>query len=674
MPLRCATEEIVHGTVVRDPYRWLEDRTLPETVDWIRTEQRRCSEYFAACPGLGVIERRVGHYLDVEIIDQPACIRDRYFYRKRPPGQEQGSICVCRASGGGERELVNPSQNGPFTSVGIYRISSDAAFLAFEQKRNGGDRREIHFLDVNRGAILPNTIPLGYASGLAFSDSGYFFCHEIDQSSDEHTICYESFGSARQARTIFRVPRASNSRLILRASERWLGALRLRYEGRDIVTDFWVRELRDDVADWTSVFRGRRGLSSPILWRDRILVLIETRSGSSQLITVSPRGEELGVFVPEKKAPLRQIGLTRDRIFVAYVEYGASAIDAWTYSGQQTDSVPLPHGGTVRMLSSPAEETESLFYTFESFELPPAIYQHQTTTNKSLLWHQRGPIDPSRCRQVHEATILSKDGERIPLTLVSAGCKGMPIGLRPALMTSYGGFGAATTPQFSALASILIEFGAVLALPHVRGGGEFGKAWHDAGRARNRQTSFDDFIVAAEWLCDQRVTTPARLGIFGGSNSGLLVAAAMTQRPELFGAMLCIAPLLDMVRYESCDKAAKWRREYGTVEDEEDFRALYAYSPYHHIAEDVDYPPVLFVTGDEDDRCNPAHVRKMAARLLQRSAQRSAVIVDYSQERGHSPVLPLSVRIRALARRIAFLCRELRITVPEGGFDGTPRP
>jgi len=184
--------------------------------------------------------------------------------------------------------------------------------------------------------------------------------------------------------------------------------------------------------------------------------------------------------------------------------------------------------------------------------------------------------------------------------------------------------------------------------------------------------SFDDFIAAAEWLCQQGLTTPDQIGIFGGSNSGLLVAAAMTQRPDLFGAVVCIAPLLDMVRYEVFDQAVKWRREYGTVEDPDEFRALYAYSPYHRVAEDVNYPAILFVSGDKDDRCNPAHVRKMAARLQRRSAQRSPVIVDYSEERGHSPVLPLSVRVPALARRVAFLCRELHIPVANGGCDETP--
>jgi prolyl oligopeptidase len=241
-------------------------------------------------------------------------------------------------------------------------------------------------------------------------------------------------------------------------------------------------------------------------------------------------------------------------------------------------------------------------------------------------------------------------------------------------MTSYGGFGVSATPLFSVLVAIMMELGAMFAIPHIRGGGEGGKQWHDAGRARNRQLSFDDFIATAAWLCQQGLTTPDQIGIFGGSNSGLLVAAAMTQRPDLFGVVLCIAPLLDMVRYELFDHAVKWRQEYGTVEDPEDFRALYAYSPYHNIAEDLNYPAILFVTGDKDDRCNPAHVRKMAARLQGRSAQQSPVVVDYSEERGHSPVLPLSVRIPALAHRVAFLCRELHIPVVSGGFDETPCP
>jgi prolyl oligopeptidase len=239
------------------------------------------------------------------------------------------------------------------------------------------------------------------------------------------------------------------------------------------------------------------------------------------------------------------------------------------------------------------------------------------------------------------------------------------------IMTSYCGFGASMTPRFSVLVTLLIELGAMFALPHIRGGGEFGRAWHEAGRRRNRQAAIDDFIASAEWLCSTRRTNPELLGIFGGSNGGLLVGAAMTQRPDLFRAVLCIAPLLDMLRYERFDRATEWRREYGTVEDALDFQALYAYSPYHHVTSSTNYPSTLFVAGDKDDRCNPAHVRKMAGALQNRPAQTSPVIVDYSGERGHAPVLPLSVRVSALSRRIAFLCRELKIIVPDGGGDET---
>jgi prolyl oligopeptidase len=650
MPLTDSIGEIIHGTAIRDPYRWLEDRNLPETEDWIAAQQRHSEWYFRSRPDLGVIERRVRHYLDVEALDQPACVRDQYFYRKRPQGQEQGQICMRGTSGGSERVLIDPSRDGRFASVSIHRISSDAAFLAYEGKRGGGDQKEIRFLDVNTGTILPNMIPLGYARGLAFSQTGYYYCREIDENSGEHRICYESIGSVGRVSVAFRVPRTIGSPLGLRNNDRWLGAIWFRPEGRDIVTDFWIRELHDESADWVHVIQSRRARYSPFLWRDRIFALVETESGSSQLIELSPNGEEMGVFVPEKHSPIQQIVCTRDRIFASYVEQDTTTIDAWLFSGQQADSVSLPREGTVRMLPSPAKETDSLFYSFESFDVPPAIYELHASTNLAVLWHQQQPTKSNRCAKVQNSIIQSKDGVQVPLTLVTLEPTEATTGPQPAIMTSYGGFGATMTPQFSVLATILMELGATLVVPHIRGGGEFGKAWHDAGRGRYRQTSFDDSIAAAEWLRNQGTTTPCRLGIFGGSNSGLLVAAAMTQRPDLFGAVLCIAPLLDMVRYEQFDRAVKWRREFGTVEDLEDFRALYAYSPYHHVAADVDYPPILFVTGDKDDRCNPAHVRKMAARLQGRPAQKSTVIVDYSQERGHSPVLPLTFRRVARSR------------------------
>lgn len=670
MPLTQSVDEIIHGCLVRDPYRWLEDRNRPETADWIRTQQRLCKEYFESCPGFNAIERRVRNYLDVEVVDQPACVGGRYFYRKRSAGQEQGAICTRELSSDTERTFVDPAEDGPFTSVGIHRISPDGSLLAYELKRGGADRKEIGFVDVTTGAILPKRIPLGYGRGIALSRNGVFYCHETDLTADEHTICYEDFSEA-QSRVVFRAPRTKRSRLLLTGNAHRLGAIWLHPEGPNILTDFWIADLADETPDWNETFRNRRAQCGPILCRDRILVLVETDSNSSQLIELSTNGKHLGMFVPERETPIQQIAITLDRIFVSYLHRGIASIDVWLLTGERADPVDLPKGGTVEILPPLAQESDSFFYTFESFDVPPTIYEHHAGTNTSVLWHQRGPADRIRCSKVQEAIFPSKGEADIPLTLVTGECGDILHGPRPAIMTSYGGFGVTVTPQFSVLAAIMMELGAAFALPHVRGGGEFGKAWHDAGRARNRQAAFDDFIAAAEWLCRHGVTTPRRLGIFGGSNSGLLVAAVMTQRPDLFGAVLSIAPLLDMIRYEKFDQAMKWTPEYGTVENPEDFQALYAYSPYHHVVEDMDYPATLFVSGDKDDRCNPAHVRKMAALLQERPAQMSPVIVDYSEERGHSPVLPLSVRIRALARRIAFLCRELQILIPDGGNDET---
>jgi len=222
------------------------------------------------------------------------------------------------------------------------------------------------------------------------------------------------------------------------------------------------------------------------------------------------------------------------------------------------------------------------------------------------------------------------------------------------------------------LVKILLDLGVLFALPQIRGGGDLGSAWHNSGRRRQRQTAIEDFLAAAEWLCARHLTTPRRLGIFGGSHSGLLVASAMAQKPALFRAVICIAPLLDMVRYEHFARAERWKSEYGTASDPDDFRALLASSPYHRVHPDVNYPATLFVTGDQDERCDPAHVRKMAARLLNRAAQAKAILVDYSAERGHAPVLPLSVRTEALARRLAFLVRELQIELPEEGSGDAP--
>lgn len=667
VPPFCPVEETLHGVQVQDPYRWLEDRALPETERWIQEQRVRCDAYFSSCDILKTLRSRVLGFLNVEVVDQPAKAGGHYFYRRRDRNQEQARIYVKNADTGIERLLVDPSVQGPFTSVGIHRISDDASLLAYEIKCGGGDTKEIRIVDVGSGHILPDGIGRGYARGFAFATdlNGFYYCQEFSSSARNHLIQFHSLFGLTADRVVFERASVPGSRLVLIADTIHLGALWIHRHGLEEVCDLFVASREQD-EDWRPVFVNKKLPHSPILHAGRIFVLSYESALNGQIVELTLDGRELHTVVPESQTSPRQIVIAGGRFFIGYLQNGRPRICNWTAEGKESGEIEVPPAGTIQVLPQLAPPAEGFFYTHESFAQPPLIFEFRTGIEKSspLNNHDVLATQPE-CLEVRALSFTGKDGTSIPLTLVAR--NGIAhSGTQPIIMTSYGGFGVPMTSQFSVLATIMMELGAILALPHIRGGGDFGRSWHDAGRARNRQTSIDDFIAAAEWLCAEGITIPTKLAIFGGSNSGLLVGAAMTQRPDLFRAVLCIAPLLDMIRYERFDQAVKWQSEYGSVESAEEFHALYGYSPYHHIRMDVDYPATLFVSGDQDDRCNPAHVRKMAARLQERAAHSNPILVDYCEKRGHSPVLPLSVRVDALARRLAFLSRELGIEIPRG--------
>ena len=661
-----ATEDLIHGVRVRDPYRWLEQRDLPQTQHWLSDQQEYCDQYFSRCGDMDPIRKRVAEYLDVEVVDQATSVGERYFYRCRKAGQEQGSIYVRDGRGGKNRLLVNPGDGGPFASVGIYRISEDGRYIAYEFRHGGQDRKGIRFADADNGVILPDQIALGYAKGLTFDPDrqGFYYCHETLPGNSEHTIDFQSFNRSGVNEAVFRAPRSSGSRLVLVSDHVHLGAFLMRETGIGEVADFWIAR-RAEPTVWRLVFACRQPPQCPVLSNGQLFELSYSESRHGRVVELSQRGAWIRTIVSEPDAPIQQVRFSGGLIYTLHRHDLTQSLLIRSFSGADHGEVVLPTGGTVRLLPN-LNESGGLFYTHESFTQPIAIYEYMPAVRQSELWHQRSAPKGMPDISVNRVRYASVDGTEVPMTIVRTKDRAdaQPA---PAVMSSYGGFGVASTPQFSVLVSILLEHGALFALPHVRGGGEFGHAWHEAARGRKRQASIDDFIAGAEWLCDNKLTSPEMLAIFGGSNSGLLVGAAMTQRSGLFRAVLCIAPLLDMVRYEQFGFASRWKREYGTVDNADDFRALHSYSPYHRIEEEIDYPAVLFVSGDQDDRCSPAHVRKMAARLQGRPVQQRPVVVDYSEQRGHSPELPLSVRTEALTRRIAFLLHELKIVSDKGG-------
>ena len=366
-------------------------------------------------------------------------------------------------------------------------------------------------------------------------------------------------------------------------------------------------------------------------------------------------------IVPQSDRRIQQFTVAGDRIFVTRVDRFSTQIEAFGIKDGERKDVPFSPHGTIDLLN-PTNRTDSLFYSYTSIAQPPTVYCYSTREEKSCLWQEANvPFDPSVIA-VEETSYPSKDGTSIPLFL-AARRDLLHSGPLPTFLTGYGGFGSCVTPRFTAFATFLIEQGLLFAVPALRGGSELGEQWHRAGKRENRQNSFDDFIAAAEWLISEGRSARGRIAIGGGSNAGLLVGAAITQRPDLFRAAICLGPLLDMTRYHLFDFAAGWAEEYGSPEDERDLHSLLAYSPYHRVQDGADYPAVLLISGDADTRCNPMHARKMAARLQAANRSEHPILLDYKPDWGHTPVQPLSAKIEALTDRLAFLCHELGVHV-----------
>lgn len=657
-------EDRLHGVVVQDPYRWLEDRTLPETEEWIREQRRRTDAYFAECHDLTAIRQRVRKYCDIEMIDHPAKIGDRYFYRLRAPGEEQGRIYVRDGVAGVKRLLVDPSAEGPFVSVGIYRISADGGILAYERKEGGEDKSSIRMVDVRTGATLPSAIEKGYARGFGFSpeNRGFFYCHACT-NEDQHTVRFHAFDDSPAEHVVFRVERSRRSRLTLLADSAHLGVARIHEVGGELVQDLWISERRDPTI-WHRVLIAVSMPCSLILSNGRVFALRYDRASDAEVAELTLDGNAIRTIIREEGSTTRQVMIAGSTVYIHACKNSRPVLRSSLLSGRHLPDISLPENGTIELLPNFGDGS-SLFLSYESFACPQTIFEYVPDSGALFSWTKRSLGNESSSVTVRHTSYRSFDGTEIPVLFAGhrLGKTGSP---SPVIMTSDGGFGVSLAPRFSILVSLLLECGAVFVVPFVRGSGALGEAWHDAGRRRKKQNSFDDFIAAAEWLCTEGITTAQQIAIFGASNAGLLAGVALTRRPDLFTAVVCIAPLLDMVRYEHFDQAENWKEEYGTCDDEQDFRALYAYSPYHHVSASTQYPSILFIAGDKDDRCNPAHVRKMAAHLLRDAAPNASVLVDYSTERGHVPAMPVSAKIEALGRRVAFLCRELKLPLPKG--------
>jgi prolyl oligopeptidase len=658
--------EILHGVPITDPYRWLEDQESPQTRAWIEAQTRYARSYLDGIPGRDRIRARIRELLDVETYDSIQKSGSRYIFRKRLPGQEQPSIFLREGADGDDQLLVDPAERGTgkYTAVKPLRVSPDGRLLLYEIKEGGERTGTFEILDIEQRRTFPDVLPRGYLRSFVFAPDcrGFYYVHEsADGAGRCHRAAYRhvletKFSDDQQ---IFFAGESQNIRLHMVAGKEQLGFLVYRLLDRTY-TDFYLWPFDSKDAPRFFIENAGYKLAPLLLDNGRILAITDRDTPDFRIIEIrraDGRDPQFIDLIQTNDARIQSWVVTQDAIFVSYIRGTQTEVDIFDLAGRKLGQLSIEKDETVRLLHG-SSNVDELLLERESFTKPIQIWRYSTRDTEPKVWAERQIPFESQNYDHKQVWFTAEDGVRIPMFLV--GKRGvLENGSRPTIMTSYGGYGVAMTPQFSMFVAFLMERGCLFALPNIRGGSEFGAEWHNAAKRRRRQVAFDDFLCAAEWLIKTGQTAPGRLAIFGGSNSGLLVGAAMTQRPDLFRAVLCMVPMLDMLRYHLFDNAHVWKDEFGTSEDTEDFSVLASYSPYHNVCNGTAYPATMFVSGDRDQNCNPLHARKMTARLQAANSSEHPIILDYCPFRGHSPVLPLSERIEGLTDRMAFLCEQL---------------
>ncbi len=661
--------DVFHGVPVTDPYRWLEDQDSPRTRAWIEEQTHYARAYLDSIPGRDRIRERIREFLTVETYDSLQKAGSRYFFRKRLPDQEQPCIYMREGTDGEDLLLLDPSERGTgnYTAVKPLRVSPNGRLLLYEVKEGGERTGTFELLEIETRKRLPDLLPRGYLRGFAFAPDGksfYYVLEALDAKRPFYRAAYQHVlgTSSSEDREIFVAGEDEKLRLALLSDKQRLGFFVYRFLDKTLA-DIYLQPFEGSVPP-ELIFSRIDYMLGLRLMDDKILAITDRDAPNRRIVEIRLRENQEHEWIDivrESDTLISNWLIVGDSILVSYVKDMQHRVFMFDFSGKKTGEMAIRSDETLRIIGGSPDGDELLLET-ESFTEPIGIFHYSAKTNQRTLWAKRSaPFDSSDFSH-SQIWFMSKDGTRIPMYLV---------GLRdvlkrsgsPTIMTSYGGYGVSMTPQFSIFVAFLMERGCLFALPNIRGGSEFGVEWHNAAKRRNRQTAYDDFLCAAEWLLKTGRTAPGKLAIFGGSNSGLLVGAALTQRPDLFRAVVCMVPMLDMLRYHLFDNAHVWKNEFGTVDDPEDFTVLARYSPYHQVRDGIAYPATLIVSGDADRNCNALHARKMTARLQAANLAEHPIFLDYSKFRGHSPVLPLGERVGALTDRMAFLCDQLQLPV-----------
>jgi prolyl oligopeptidase len=654
--------ETLHGVSLTDPYRWLEDQNSPETRAWITAQMSYTQAALAKVPQRTRIHGRLAELLKVDTSEGPRVRNGRYFILKRRATQDQSILYYRQGADGQDIVLVDPNPLSPdhTMSVDLMDASQDGKLIAYGLRQGGRDETTVRFRNVDTHGDLADTLPtaLYFSVSIKPDQSGAYYVKRLEAGP---RVFYHAMGTdaARDA-VVFGAPFGPTQLGGCEISEngRWLFCQIATGSAGDKV-DIYAQDLASS-GPMKALVTGIDARFDAAVGGDRMYLLTNWKAPNGRIFAVDllrPARENWKEIVPERKSVLESLHLAGGRLAAIWLENVHSRVEILTVDGKLLRDLKLPALGVVEGLTGRWQSDEA-FYTFSSFGQPKTIYRYSLSSGIQSVWfQQKVPFDPSSV-EVHQIWYPSKDGTRVPMFIAHK--KGMPLdGSNPVLLTGYGGFNVSETPAASTLALAWMDMGGTYALANLRGGGEFGEAWHKAGMLDKKQNVFDDFIAAAEYLIKEGYTRKERLAIRGGSNGGLLVGAALTQRPDLFRAVICAYPLLDMVRYDQFKVAKFWVPEYGSAQNAEQFKYIYKYSPYQHVEKGTTYPAVLMVSGDGDTRVDPLHARKMAALLQASTGSDHPVLLRYDTQAGHSAGMPMDRQIDETADQLTFLAWQL---------------
>ena len=674
-------EDTVQGHKIVDRYRYLEDPNDPDTKLYVEQELSYTRSILDPLPGRDKINARLSQLLEIGTVGAPQMAGKYYFHTRREGNQNQPILYVREGLNGGlnreDRILLDVNKLAADGTIALdwWYASEDGKYVAYGTSPSGSEISTLRVIETASGQLLPDSIERTRAASLAWKrdNSGFFYTRypkkgDVPEGQEVYNrhVFYHALGAdPAQDPLIFGEG----------LDPEWWPNLTLSEDGRWLLIDvgegwtkseMYLKDLQSKNPP-LEITTGKNFLYGGEFFAGKLYITTNEDAPHYRVFVadaVNAKRESWKELVPQSDAVLQGASVTGGKLLAEYEHNATSELKLFGLDGKKQADIPLPAIGDVFSVSGRYDRNE-IFFGFQSFTVPPSIYRVDLSDVKSTLWAKvdAPSIDPS-AYDVQQVWYSSKDGTKVPMFVVNK--KGIEKnGKNPTLLTGYGGFNVSLTPAFSRSMYLWMEHGGIYAVANLRGGSEFGEDWHRAGMLEKKQNVFDDFIAAGEYLIAQKYTDKDHLAIEGGSNGGLLMGAMITQRPDLFRAVVCAVPLLDMLRYQNFQIAKLWIPEYGSAEDAKQFDWLYAYSPYHHVKPGQDYPAILFMTGDTDTRVDPMHAKKMAA-LMQAEAKNGAsqqkpILLRIETKAGHGQGKPVTKQIEESTDMYSFLFWQLGV-------------